>query len=251
MAKPKKKTKRARQERQFFPRSTTPPMLINGLGGLGAAGLGAGAYGQFIRQNMPIGEPMPYATWIAAAGFVALGAAIWFGTTSEGAVRVGDAGLALVKGDVKRMPWSEVASVRLEEGAVMARGKDEDGRDFAIKVLLASNPDAAARIVHEARTRVPSVVEIPEDAEMPAIHEDAGALMRLDPMQVVGKRCAKSGKIIAYEPDARVCARCERVYHKEHVPPSCACGGTMTADPAVEAAPAPEAAVATEQASET
>jgi hypothetical protein len=44
---------------------------------------------------------------------------------------------------------------------------------------------------------------------------------------VVGKHCADSGTVIAYEPDARVCPRCERVYHKAHVPETCACGGSL------------------------
>jgi hypothetical protein len=43
----------------------------------------------------------------------------------------------------------------------------------------------------------------------------------------VGKRCAESDVIISYEPDARVCPRCERVYHKDHVPKSCVCGASL------------------------
>jgi hypothetical protein len=34
--------------------------------------------------------------------------------------------------------------------------------------------------------------------------------------------------IIAFEPDARVCPRCERIYHRDHVPDTCACGGAMS-----------------------
>ena len=55
----------------------------------------------------------------------------------------------------------------------------------------------------------------------------AGEVIVLDPIQVVGKHCAASGKVIAYEPDARVCSRCERVYHKAHVPETCACGQSL------------------------
>jgi hypothetical protein len=47
------------------------------------------------------------------------------------------------------------------------------------------------------------------------------------PLQLVGKRCAESDKIIAYEPDARVCTRCERVYHKTKVPKTCECGADI------------------------
>ncbi len=56
-----------------------------------------------------------------------------------------------------------------------------------------------------------------------------GRIVTLDPIQVVGKRCAESDKMIAYEPDARVCPRCERIYHKAHVPEECACGENLTA----------------------
>jgi hypothetical protein len=30
--------------------------------------------------------------------------------------------------------------------------------------------------------------------------------------------------VIAYEPDGRVCPRCERIYHKKSIPNKCACG---------------------------
>jgi hypothetical protein len=56
---------------------------------------------------------------------------------------------------------------------------------------------------------------------------DAGVVVPLGDVQVVGKRCAASGKIIAFEPDARVCPQCERVYHKAHLPKACACGATL------------------------
>ena len=51
--------------------------------------------------------------------------------------------------------------------------------------------------------------------------------MVLDAVQVVGKRCAATDRIIAYEPDARVCPRCERVYYKASVPDACVCGAPL------------------------
>jgi len=53
-------------------------------------------------------------------------------------------------------------------------------------------------------------------------------VLPLEPPQVVGKHCAASGKVISYEPDARVCPRCERVYHRASVPASCECGASLT-----------------------
>jgi hypothetical protein len=44
---------------------------------------------------------------------------------------------------------------------------------------------------------------------------------------VVGRHCAATGKVIAYEPDARLCPRCERAYHKSGVPEACECGALL------------------------
>ena len=47
--------------------------------------------------------------------------------------------------------------------------------------------------------------------------------------QFLTKRCSRTDKVIAYEPDARVCGQCERVYHKLGVPKACACGASLAA----------------------
>jgi ribosomal protein S27AE len=83
--------------------------------------------------------------------------------------------------------------------------------------------------VREARLRVPETVQIGDEVALPAARENAGERLALEQLQVVGRRCAESGSIIAFEPDARVCGRCERVYHKDHVPEACECGGAMSA----------------------
>jgi hypothetical protein len=82
--------------------------------------------------------------------------------------------------------------------------------------------------VKEARSRVPSVVDVPDDATLPEPRADAGETLPLEPPQVVGRHCAASGKVISYEPDARVCPRCERVFHKAHVPETCDCGASLS-----------------------
>jgi hypothetical protein len=81
--------------------------------------------------------------------------------------------------------------------------------------------------VKEARARVPATVDVPEDVALPEARQAAGETLTLEPPQVVGKHCVASGKVIAYEPDARVCSRCERVYHKAHVPAQCECGASL------------------------
>ena len=56
-----------------------------------------------------------------------------------------------------------------------------------------------------------------------------GQSIVLDPVQVVGRKCMESGETILYEPDSRVCQKCERIYHKSHVPETCACGASLAA----------------------
>jgi len=171
----------------------------------------------------------PYGTWVLAAGIVLIGAAIWFGTSGEPTLRVGDGGVGIEKGGLKRVKWHAVESVTYDGAlkAVVVKGRDEGGGEVILRVRVASHPQAAAWIASEARARVPAVVSFGDEILLPAVRESAGEQLTLDPVQVVGKRCADSKMIIAFEPDARVCSRCERVYHRDHVPETCDCGGAM------------------------
>jgi hypothetical protein len=220
---------RVRRERRFEPRANASPLVVYLLGGIGALAMGAGSWGEFgsmVRQGGP--EPFKYAPYILGFGAVLLGIAIWIGTSGEPPLRVGDGGLAIDRGGVRRMPWYAVDRVALDEAAVRVTGKDETGADMTIIVKLASHPQAAAWIVKEARDRVPKVVQLSPDVTLPEVRASAGEILALDPPQVVGKHCAASGKVIAYEPDAWLCPRCERCFHKAHVPDTCECGATLS-----------------------
>jgi hypothetical protein len=98
---------------------------------------------------------------------------------------------------------------------------------MTITASLGSHPQTAAWIVKEARARIPAVVDVPTDAAIPDASADAGESFPLEPPQVVGRHCAESGRVISYEPDARVCPRCERVFHKTSVPAVCPCGASL------------------------
>jgi hypothetical protein len=206
---------------------------VKAVGGLGAAALGAGSWAQFGRtMSMPDAEPLSYAWWILAAGGFLVGAAIWIGTSGDPAIHVGDGGIGLDKGTLRRMPWHAVSKITFEGGAggaVVVTGEDEAGVALTVRAPVASQPQAAAWIVKEARARVPDVVDIDEEraGDLPKAHADAGEPHVLEPLQVVGKRCAVTDEIISFEPDARVCPRCERVYHKKHVPDACPCGTSL------------------------
>lgn len=228
----KAKSKRERSERRFYPHSSTSPKVVGIVGGLGAALAGAGAYGQF--GPMKLEEPLKIVPWLLASGAALIGGAFWFGTSGEPSLRVGDGGLGTDKGSTpSRIPWHELASLTYDSGAnaLVAKGKDELGTPLTITVKIAAHPHAAAWLVKEARARVGKIVDVAEsiDEALPSASDDQGELVKLEPVQVVGKRCAASDKIISFEPDARVCNRCERVYHKNHVPKKCACGAALGA----------------------
>ncbi len=229
----KAKSKRERLERRYYPKSSGSPKVVSVLGGLGALLAGAGAYGQF--GSLKVDEPYKFIPWLLASGTALIGGAFWFGTSGEPGLRVGDGGLAIDKGSsTRRMPWHEVESIRWDSGleALVVAGKDEATVPFSITVRIASHGPAAAAIAKEAKARVPDVVDLGDDVRerITASAEGIeGEVVKLDPLQVVGLRCAASDKIISFEPDARLCTRCERAYHKNHVPKKCKCGAALAA----------------------
>jgi hypothetical protein len=233
MAKEKKSKaeKRERRERRFLPQSTTKPLHVMILGGGGAVLLGAGVWAQFghalMNNDLP---PYPFAPWVLVAGAAVFGGAVWLGTSGEPAIRAGAAGVGIEKGQLQRIPWYAVERITwdADEEVLRVRGTDEIGKQLSVALSPKSHPQAVAWIVKEARDRIPKVVDVPDDARgLPQRDADAGEVIVLDAVQVVGKRCADSNKVIAYEPDARVCTKCERVYHKLHVPDECACGASL------------------------
>ncbi len=219
---------RPRRERRFEPIASTSPSVIYLLGAIGALAMGAGAWEEFapLVSDATL-TPMKLAPYVLTLGAGLVGAAIWMGTSGEPMLRVGDSGLATEKGGLKRMPWYAIERIDWREETVRVEGKDDSGAPMTLSASLRSHPQAAAWIVTEARARVPAVVHVPEDASLPDAQADAGVTVELDPPRVVGKHCAASGKVISYEPDARICPRCERVFHKEHVPVTCECGASL------------------------
>jgi hypothetical protein len=172
-------------------------------------------------------------SYVVAAGAVLTGVAIWLGTTSEPVVRVGDPGISVDRGEVRRMPWWAVSSITWESGnlALVITGHDEGGTAWTFKVSVSSQPEAVGWIVSEAQRRVPKVVDIDEAVleKFPPALPHAGMKIDLEPLQVVGKRDAVTREIISYEPDATVCARCERIYKKREAPKKCKCGALLSA----------------------
>jgi len=230
----KRKQKRERFERRFAPQSTIDKRLIMLLGGIGAMAMGGGAFGQWgmlLRDTSEGAEPVPYSIWILIAGCVLLGVAIVVGTSTETVLRVGSAGVGEEKSQgIRRMPWHELEHLAIENSEVMVlRGKDDKGGAYTIRIRTKTAPAAVARILSEAKARASKAVELTkgEEKAIGPSSNNAGEWAEPPPLQVVGQHCAVSGKVIAYEPDARVCTRCELVFHKNHVPKHCECGNSL------------------------
>jgi hypothetical protein len=235
MAKKKKADKvRERKERRFTPLPAMSQNVLNAFGGISAAVLGAGVFAQFghgwLDNPAP---PYSFAPAMIAGGAVAFGAAVWLGTSGEAVLRVGAGGIAIEKAnDVARIAWHKVERIAWDPDRTVleVRGKDEGGRMQALALSPKVYPGAIGWIVKEARSRIPLEVDVPDEAHgLPVAEQGDGELLTMEPFQVVGKRCAESDRVIAYEPDARVCTRCERVYYRLAVPEACECGAALDA----------------------
>ena len=255
-ARPGKKSKKGRApvrlERRFVAHSANSPWLVRILGMVGATTLGAGAYAYLYGESFKKAAEAARASagaardavvpaealrmealplYMIAFAAVVGGITIWLGTSSEVPLRVGDPGISMERGEVRRMPWWGISQITWEAGtlALVIEGKDETGTAWTFKVHLKAHGEALGWILKEALDRVPKVVDIKDDVldELPGANPHAGMKVELEPLQVVGKKDAITGKLVSYEPDARVCTRCERVYFKRSVPKKCKCGASL------------------------
>ena len=217
----KREKARERRERRFEPQASTKPRVVYMVGAVGRDRDGRGRLGavRAAPRTRAAPEPLKVAPYILAAGALLVGVAIWIGTSGEPALRVGDAGLAVEKGGVRRMPWYAIERIewRDEDGARDGEGRRRH-RDDPRRVARRATPRRPRGSSRRRASASPPSVDVPEDATLPDRERRAGESLPLEPPQVVGKHCAASGKVIAYEPDARVCPRCERVYHKAQRP---------------------------------
>lgn len=221
-----------REERRFISQASTSLILVAAFGALSALLLGAGLWGYFYATSFAADEKLAaLPQYLIAGGAVLAGVTVWLGTSSEPPLRVGAPGIALEKGEIARMPWWGVDKIAFDALAltVIAKGTDEAGSPLVIKVPVKVYPQGVGWVLKEALERIPKRVDIDESAlgSLPGAANDAGEKLTLEPLQVVGRKCAATGKTISYEPDARVCTRCERVYLQEAVPKKCKCGNSL------------------------
>jgi hypothetical protein len=224
----RKKQKRphvARTERVFSPTLDLTVKGVLALGAVGAALLGAGVYGQFIHTGTE--DPHPQGAMILSAGAVLMALVVLF-LPDRPNLAIGDGGVGIDKGPddaTKRIRWCDVERVSLEKDTLAIVGGGDK-----IVVSLSAHADAAARLAHEADERIPKVVEL-SDADRERLAKfvpDAGEERSLAEPQVAGKKCKKSGKLITYEEDARLCQACGEVYLKTSLPETCVTCGNPT-----------------------
>lgn len=222
----KKAAKRERTERRFEPEQTQTTKLAFGAGMLGALALGAGVYAQWIRDT-----PLPYGPYIVAGGALVLGAALWFGDTGAVPVRVGDAGVAIEKGnEIARVAWCDMERVYVEKGELIVRGDE-----LTLTLPLGAHARAVARVLSEGTRRVPDAMDVKRSAldKLPEPRDEDGQIVPMEAVQVAGRHCAASDKPIAFERDARLCPNCAQVYHKDHVPKKCVTCDSELGDKAI------------------
>lgn len=206
---------RRRVERRFLPQTTPAGWTLLGVGMVGALALGAGVFGQWVQD-----PPADYAAYLIAVGAAGLSAALWFGELSPIPVRVGDAGIALERGaELVRLGWCDIENVTIEKNQLLVKTADSV---FAIPV--AAHPQAIAWLLKEGVQRVPDVMNVKRRdlAQLPKPEESAGEELQVEGLQVAGRRCRHSDKLISFEQDARLCPNCCEVYHRLHVPKDCA-----------------------------
>jgi hypothetical protein len=226
--KKKRKAARERTERRFIPEATHTSQLAAGLGMIGSLALGAGVYGEWIRE-----PAVTYAPALVASGALGLGMGLWLGSASAFPVRVGDAGVALERGsEVTRLLWCDMTEIVLSSGDLLVKAPS-----MTLSIPVGAHPSAIAAILAEADKRLPKIVKVGE-AERRALvapSTPGGEEVPVSGDQVAGRRCAATNKIISFERDARLCSTCAQVYYKDNVPKDCVTCGASLAGHTVQA----------------
>jgi predicted RNA-binding Zn-ribbon protein involved in translation (DUF1610 family) len=226
--KKKRKAPRERTERRFIPIATQTSRLAAGMGMVGSLALGAGVYGQWVKDS-----PVAFAPALVTAGAIGLGAGLWLGSASVFPVRVGDAGVAIERGpEITRILWCDIEEIRVQGTSLLLKAKG-----LSLEIPVRAHPKATACIVSEADRRMPKVVKLDDAARraLSPVVQGAGEVVAVTGDQVAGRRCAATQKIISFERDARLCPNCGQVYFKDNVPPTCVTCGEEVAGRAVQA----------------
>ncbi|MDX2053812.1 MAG: hypothetical protein SFV15_15535 [Polyangiaceae bacterium] len=213
-SKKKGASKSGRTELRFVPGQMHMSMLAWLVGMPGGIALGTGVYGMWVSKSPPA-----YAPYLLAVGLMLLVGALAFGDADAAPVRVGDAGVGVEKGsEFLRVAWCDIKRLFAEKDELVVQGIEQ-----TLRIPIPVHLEACSWILVEATRRVPDAVDVKREVSdrLPKPEEGQGEKVALQPVQLAGRRCAKSDKAIAFERDARVCPNCGQVYHREHVPAEC------------------------------
>jgi hypothetical protein len=202
-----------RRERRFLPEATRAGMACVAVGWLGAVALGGGVWGRWVSE-----PAHDFASYLIAAGALAAAASLWWANVGS-PVRVGDAGVATERGsEVTRLLWCDIQRISVEGGRLLVAGKER-----TISLPFGVHKRAVSWVLSEAARRVPEVMDVKQQVvrELPKPERSDGQVLPVTDLQVAGRHCAASGKVIAFERDARLCPDCGQVYHHAHVPAAC------------------------------
>ena len=213
-AKKSSASKRERKERRFSAEPTYASRITSYVGMAGALALGAGVYGQWIGE-----PPVAVAPVLLIGGSIAFLGALWKGSSEVGALRVGDAGVALESNDeLTRIFWCDIERVSVNAGRVEVKGKNA-----TITFPTEAHLKGLAWLLSEGGRRVPDVLAVKRaDIEaLPEPREFDGEQVNVEELQVTGRHCRATDKPISFERDARLCPNCGETYLKDHVPKKC------------------------------
>jgi hypothetical protein len=203
-------------ERRYERAYTKPDLVIYAAWLVASACAGAVTYSSFGAA-----EPSEYRNLLLGLGAAALAIALYRYLSTASTVLVGDAGVALERGgEVERLLWWEIASIRQEAGGLVLRGAHTN-----LRIDPTQYAQAARAILREARERLPAVLDISDKLvdglpKPPSSTQEPPA-EPVRSLQIAGKRCAVSKDVISVERDARLCPKCATVYHRDRLPKAC------------------------------
>lgn len=207
-------TRVERREVRYAPSATSANVWSVALGCIAAAVLGAGVYGYWLAD-----ERVAYAMYLVAGGAVGLAAALFFGDSGAHPVRVGEAGVAVEKGnEMPRIAWCDATKIQLE-----GRNLRIVSEGLSLELPFGPHKLAIAHALKEAAERRPKLIDVPPSFTevLPKPSLDEGQEVKVEGAQVAGRHCKASDRPISFERDARLCPNCGEVYYKSEVPTRC------------------------------
>lgn len=218
-AKSSAKTKHAHahalQERRFVSEWNRPDWIVLAAAVVAGLLLGAGTYSAWIAES-----PKEYQNFLFLGGLAALGLFVFRISTGREVVFVGDAGVAVEQGgELTRLLWFEIESIRYQSSHLVL-----SGANTTLRLPSRCHTRAIRAILAEAARRLPQILDVPAKLvdELPKVVGEDPKPMPIEGLQVAGKRCQVTKQVLTFERDARLCPVCTTIYHRDHVPATCA-----------------------------